>query len=86
MRSNAESGDGYSDIMIEIEAQEIGIVIELKYAENAAFDTGCREALRQIREKKYASWVENYTGEILLVGISYDEEKGHDCVIEKHIL
>ena len=53
MRSNAESGDGYSDIMIEIEAQEIGIVIVLKYAENAAFDAGCREALRQIREKKY---------------------------------
>lgn len=53
VRSNAESGDGYSDIMIEIEAQEIGIVIELKYAENAAFDIGCREALRQIREKKY---------------------------------
>ena len=53
VRSNAESGDGYSDIMIEIEAQEIGIVIELKYAENAAFDAGCREALRQIREKKY---------------------------------
>ena len=46
-------GDGYSDIMIEIEAQEIGIVIELKYAENAAFDAGCREAVRQIREKKY---------------------------------
>ena len=44
VRSNAESGDGYSDISIEIEDQETGIVIELKYAENASFDTACREA------------------------------------------
>lgn len=35
VQSNAESGDGYSDISIEIEDQETGIVIELKYAENA---------------------------------------------------
>lgn len=33
--SNAESGDGYSDISIEIEEWETGIVIELKYAEKA---------------------------------------------------
>ena len=39
IQSNAESGDGYSDISIEIEDQETGIVIELKYAENASFDT-----------------------------------------------
>ncbi len=43
VQSNAESGDGYSDISIEIEDKGIGIVIELKYAEKAAFDTGCRE-------------------------------------------
>lgn len=53
VRSNAESGEGFSDILVEIEDLEIGIVIELKYAENAAFDAGCREALRQIREKNY---------------------------------
>lgn len=34
--SNAESGDGYSDIVVEIEDRDIGIVIELKYAEKAA--------------------------------------------------
>lgn len=53
VRSNAESGEGFSDILVEIEDLEIGIVIELKYAENAAFDAGCRETLRQIREKNY---------------------------------
>ena len=39
VQSNAESGDGYSDISIEIEEQETGIVIELKYAENASFES-----------------------------------------------
>lgn len=53
VKSNADTGDGYSDISIEIEDQEIGIVIELKYAENAAFDDGCQEALKQIRDRNY---------------------------------
>lgn len=53
VRSNAESGDGYSDISIEIEEEEIGIVIELKYAENAAFDDACQEAMKQIRDRNY---------------------------------
>ena len=53
VQSNADSGDGYSDISIEIEDKGIGIVIELKYAEKAAFDTGCREALKQIKDRNY---------------------------------
>ena len=53
VQSNAESGDGYSDISIEIEDQETGIVIELKYTENASFDTACREAMKQINDRNY---------------------------------
>lgn len=53
IRSNAETGDGYSDISIEIEEQETGIIIELKYAEKAAFDTACQEALKQINDRNY---------------------------------
>lgn len=53
VKSNAESGDGYSDISVEVEDKEIGIIIELKYAENAAFDDACKEALRQIYDKNY---------------------------------
>ena len=53
VQSNAESGDGYSDISVEIEEREIGIIIELKYAEKAAFDTACQEALKQINERGY---------------------------------
>lgn len=51
--SNAEAGEGYSDILIEMEEKKIGIVIEVKYAENATLDTACQEALMQIEEKRY---------------------------------
>lgn len=53
VKSNAGSGDGYSDISVEIEDKEIGIIIELKYAENASFDDSCREALKQIKDRNY---------------------------------
>ncbi len=53
VKSNAESGEGYSDISIEIRPKGIGIVIELKYAEDGAFEDGCREAMKQIRDRKY---------------------------------
>ena len=53
VRSNAESGEGYSDISVEIEDKAIGMIIELKYAENAAFDDSCRDALQQIQDRHY---------------------------------
>jgi hypothetical protein len=51
--SNAESGEGYSDILIEVPESRIGVVIELKYAENDKLEDGCAEALGQINEKQY---------------------------------
>lgn len=51
--SNKESGDGYSDILIEMEEEEIGIVIEVKYAEDGDLEAGCTDALQQIQQKKY---------------------------------
>ena len=51
--SNAETGYGYSDICIEVYDGDIGIVIEIKYAENAAFDAACAEAMKQARNKNY---------------------------------
>ena len=53
VKSNAESGDGYSDICVEAEDKEIGFIIEIKYAENAAFDEACRVALEQIHDRNY---------------------------------
>lgn len=52
--SNAESGEGFSDILIEIEESDTGIVIEIKYPEDGNLDAGCQDALAQIEEKGYA--------------------------------
>lgn len=56
------------------------LVVELKW------DRSARGALDQIRNKEYASWVQEYTGDILLVGINYKKkEKIHECIIEKYV-
>lgn len=54
VRSNRESGNGYSDILIEMEQERKGIVIEVKYAQGPEMDQVCREALAQIEAKGYA--------------------------------
>lgn len=51
--SNKESGEGYSDILVEIEDEDIGIVIELKYADDGDLEAGCRKALAQIEANNY---------------------------------
>ncbi len=56
--SNAEPGEGYSDILVEIEGQRVGLVIEVKYAGDGSLEAGCREALAQIEEKNYKSRLE----------------------------
>ena len=51
--SNAESGEGYSDILVEVPEGRVGIVIELKYAEAGHLEDACQIALEQIEEKQY---------------------------------
>ncbi len=56
------------------------IVVELKY------DKTANTAIRQIKDRHYTQALEEYNGEILLVGINYDknnENKPHSCIIEK---
>ena len=52
-KSNAESGTGYSDILIEIPDNRTGVVIELKYAGDGDMEAACERALEQIEEKQY---------------------------------
>ena len=59
VQSNAESGDGYSDISIEIRRKGVGIVIELKYAENGALEEACKEAVEQINKRNYEESLKN---------------------------
>lgn len=59
VKSNVESGDGYSDIVIKIPDDEIGIIIEVKYGEDADMEKGCADALAQIEKLNYADILED---------------------------
>ena len=52
--SNAESGDGFSDILIEPEEPDVGIVIEIKYASSIqGLENACEKGIKQIKERRY---------------------------------
>lgn len=83
IKSNAESGEGYSDILIEIPEIRTGIVIEMKYAENGYFDTACKEALKQIQEKKYETKLkEDGMKKIIKYGIACYKKGCCVCKVE----
>ena len=74
------SGEGFADLAFipRKGVNEPAIVAELKY--NKAADG----AINQIKDRKYTDNLKAFSGEILLVGISYDEKtKTHSCQIEK---
>ena len=75
------SGKGFADVVYlpRRNVEKPVLVIELKWNKSA------QGAIRQIKENQYVSWLEGYTGNILLVGINYDDKKGHECVIEKYV-
>ena len=79
VRSNAETGEGYSDISIQT-PDRTGIVIELKYAEDGNLEKACGEALGQIEEKKYEQGLKRWgTKKILKYGIAFWEK---ECMVE----
>ena len=47
-----KAGEGYSDILVEMEEKRIGIIIEIKYPDNGNLEAGCQKALEQIEKKK----------------------------------
>ena len=75
------SGKGFADVVYlpKRNVDRPALVIELKWNKSA------EGAIRQIKKKEYATWLEKYSGDILLVGINYNkEEKLHTCIIEKY--
>lgn len=69
--SNEESGQGYSDILLEIPESRTGVVIEVKYAERETLDKMCVEALEQINQKKYdARLIDDGMENIIKIGIA----------------
>ena len=78
IKSNAETGEGYSDISIYT-PEHIGIVIELKYAHDGNLEKACAKALQQIREKKYAVGLRRKGMErIITYGIAFYEK---ECMV-----
>ena len=75
--SNAESGDGFSDILIEPEDPDVGIVIEVKYASSIAeLDKACNKAVSQIRSRRYDEKLRNDGREdILAYGIAFQKKR-----------
>ena len=73
------TGKGYADLVLIPYLPNIpAMVIELKHNKSA------ESALRQIKEKNYCQALNNYKGDLLFVGISYDEKtKEHQCKIER---
>ena len=74
------TGKGFADLVFipRKTSDKPAMVIELKWDKSA--DT----AIEQIKRRQYTDKVSEYTGDILLVGISYDTEtKSHSCIIEK---
>ncbi len=53
--SNRESGKGYADVVIEMFKEKIGIVIEVKYAENGNLNVACKKAIQQIEAEGYVN-------------------------------
>lgn len=76
------SGKGFADVVYlpKSGVDRPALVVELKWDKSAA------GAIQQIREKQYADWISGYTGDILLVGLTYEKgKKAHQCMIEKYV-
>lgn len=73
------SGKGFADV-VYLPGRDVNrpaLLVELKWNKSA------EGAIRQIKKKEYASWIQGYAGDILLVGINYDKRnKKHTCCIE----
>lgn len=73
------AGKGYADLVFKPRRNNSNpaMIVELKYNKSA------ESAIQQIKGKNYPDCLKDYSGEILLVGISYDDNKRHYCRIEK---
>ena len=75
-----QTGTGFADLVLmpRKNVQKPAVVVELKYGHSTS------EALAQIKDRHYTDKVAEYTGDILLVAVSYDREtKVHQCQIER---
>ena len=75
--SNVESGDGFSDILIEPDDPDAGIIIEVKYSPTfAGLDDACKKALEQVKTRRYDEKLRNEGRENLIAyGIAFNRKR-----------
>ena len=78
--SNRETGDGYSDIVVETENSQKGIILEVKYAHDGNLDTASQKAVEQIEKTNYAQELQDEgIDTILKYGIAFYKKR---CKVE----
>ena len=78
LHSNAETGEGYSDISV-CTPERIGIVIEVKYARDGNLEAACEAALQQIEDRKYEEGLKRRgMKKIMKYGMAFC---GKDCMV-----
>ncbi|GFI49196.1 hypothetical protein IMSAGC020_00392 [Lachnospiraceae bacterium] len=82
--SNREMGEGYADILAELDTGDMGIIIEVKYAHDGDLEGACKEALKQIEYTKYEDDLEDDGVEnILKYGIACYKKRCRVMLAEK---
>ena len=74
------AGKGFADLVFKPRSNNINpaMIVELKYYGSA------ESAIEQIKEKHYMDCLQDYSGDVLLVGVNYDKKlKKHSCKIER---
>lgn len=84
VKSNVEAGEGFADIIVETEDADAGMILELKYAREAAgLAKACEKALAQIKERRYAEYLKNEgRNQMLFYGIAFYKKRCR-IVVEK---
>ena len=84
VKSNLESGDGFADLIIEIDHYDSGIVVEIKHSLTYdGLNDSCLEAINQIKDKRYDTYLRNEErNDILIYGIAF-YKKRCKVVVEK---
>ena len=81
MAMGSPAGKGFADICLiprKLHADKPAVVIELKW------DRSARGAIAQFKERRYVDALKDYTGNLILTGVSYDREtKRHSRLIER---
>ena len=84
VKSNVEAGEGFADIIIELQNPDDGIIFELKYSKEASgLDKACERAIKQIRDRRYFEYLKNDGRyDMMFYGIAF-YKKRCKVVVEK---